>query len=101
MNVLQNITAIFRSPEAAALAAQGLQASETAARLGTMQLQRDAARREHQVQAGSEADKALGVGPRQGADEDPPKKRRPGQAAKTATLGAEAPQPRHRLDITA
>lgn len=51
MNVLHNVTAIFRSPEAAALAASAAQASDLAARQGLASLQRDAVRREDQVQA--------------------------------------------------
>jgi hypothetical protein len=99
MNVLQNITAIFRSPEAAALAAQGLQASETAARLGAMQLQQDVARRGHQVQASDELVEAQGVGKRPQALDGELKHKRARERPSTA-LGAEAPQPRHRLDIT-
>jgi len=100
MNALHNITAIFRSPEAAALAAQGLQASETAARQAAAQLQQDVARREHQVQAGSATEHASGVGARQLPLEAQGQRRRREHLKETDTHGAEAPQPRHKLDIT-
>ena len=100
MNVLHNITAIFRSPEAAALATQGLQASETAARQATAQLHQDMARREHQVQASNASDQALGVGPRQSPLEPQGQRRRREHLKEMSSHGAEAPQPHHHLDIT-
>lgn len=51
MSVLQAVTAIFRSPDAAVMVAQSVQASDLAARQGQASIQRDVQRRHDQVQA--------------------------------------------------
>lgn len=101
MSDLQSVTSIFRSPEAAALAAQGLQAAETAARQGAERLREDALHRQHQVQAGEAVDKPEPAGPRMTLLDQEARRRRQAPNAGPKAAGNEAPQPQHRLDITA
>jgi hypothetical protein len=63
MNVSQNISAIFNSPEIAAVALQAVQAGEMAERQDAILLAAEERRREHQVTGSREASTTDGVAP--------------------------------------
>lgn len=101
MNVLQNVNAIARSPEAAALVASGVQASDLAARQGQASIQRDAARQQDQVLAAEAGGPAEGVQRRRERPEQRPAPHRQPDPAPSGGPKAPYPYPRHRLDILA
>lgn len=101
MSILQAVTAIFRSPDAAVMAAQAVQASELAARQGVASIQRDAERQADQVAPTSTLGESLAVDERRERGGDPSRhpRRPPAQAAKA---DENPPDPRSsRLDILA
>ncbi|HTA16808.1 MAG TPA: hypothetical protein VK786_03595 [bacterium] len=61
MNVSQNVSAIFNSPQIAELALQSVQAAELAERQGLATLRLESERREHQVTDPEKADQMAGV----------------------------------------
>lgn len=98
MNVLQAVTAIFRSPEAAVLVAQAVQASDLAARQGQASIHRDAARRQDQVAAAESLGPSEKTGPKQAQEQASQRKRNaPGKPTPDAPLHRRG----GRLDITA
>jgi hypothetical protein len=101
MSILQAVTAIFRSPDAAVMAAQAVQASELAARQGVASIQRDAQRQADQVAPTTTLGSSLAVEERRerGGDPGRPPRRPPAQTA--ASAQTTPIPPRSRLDILA
>jgi hypothetical protein len=98
MDILNGLTSFFRTPEIAQIAAQSVQAADQAARQGLASIQRDAQRREHQVEALDPDLPAERVGqrltPQEREDE------RPRRAAAPSPGKGPAAWPPHKLDIT-
>jgi hypothetical protein len=69
MNVLQSISAFFRAPDAAALAAQAAQGADWAARQGAVSMRRDSEHDRERVLAADAATLSAGItGDRQGPE---------------------------------
>jgi hypothetical protein len=101
MSILQAVTAIFRSPDAAVMAAQAVQASELAARQGVASIQRDAERQADQVSPANTLGESVGVDERrERGGEAPQRSRRPPKKALKPDEDPFSP-PRSRLDILA
>jgi hypothetical protein len=101
MSMLQAVTAIFRSPDAAVMVAQAVQASELAARQGVASIQRDAERQADQVAPTSTLGESLAVDERRERGGDPSRHpRRPPSRADRADAAPDLP-PRSRVDILA
>jgi hypothetical protein len=101
MSDLQNLTALFRSPEAAVIANQAVQAAEIAARQGLASIRTDAQHRQAMVnQAEQAADTAqISDRGRQKEEEAPSPRRR--HAGGEGAQGPDAPAPRRRIDLIA
>jgi hypothetical protein len=101
MNVLQGVTALFRSSEAAVMAAQAVQYADLAARQGAASLQRDVAERNDQVLEPEALVPSDPSGARQNGEDAPGSgRRRRGAGDKGPDLDP-APIKRSRLDILA
>lgn len=109
MNVSQNISAIFNSPEIAAIALQAVQAGDLAERQTAILLQAEERRREHQVTGSREASSTDGVAPHSPDQQAaaPPRARRKARPASPAAPEAEAdgtqagPGDGHRINLMA
>lgn len=100
MSIIQSVTALFRSPEAAAMVATAVQASDLAARQGQANLKKQAVHDEELVQVLREGQEAPGVRGRQAPPEQRPRHRQ-SQPAAPPEAGAPAAKPSQRLDILA
>jgi hypothetical protein len=101
MSDLQNLTALFRSPEAAVVANQAVQAAEIAARQGLASIRADAVQRQAMVnQAEQSADSALISGEARQQEEEASKPRRR-RAGGEGAQGPDAQPPRRRIDLIA
>lgn len=99
MSIIQSVTALFRSPDAAVMVNQAVQASDLAARQGQAGLQRDAARREEMIVDALPGQAPASVGQRPEDEQRPRHRGRP--EPDKAGAGVLAPEAPHRLDITA
>jgi len=109
MNVSQDVSAIFRSPELSVVATQAVQAGEMAVRQGLDTLRQDALRAEDQVQASQPDPRSGAVDGRSQAGGAPPGRRQrrkaPAPAAAQpqplpgASAGADPQLPPHRIDL--
>lgn len=97
MSIIQSVTALFRSPDAAVMVNQAVQASDLAARQGQASLQRDAARREEMIVDALPTQPSNIIGQRPEDEKHPSHRGHP--EGDSAESDAPAPDSPHRLDI--
>jgi hypothetical protein len=101
MNVLHNVTALFRSPDAAVLVAQAVQAGDLAAKQGALSLQRDLERQQSLVMPGESLSPAELVAERQRREEERKSRRSAESARKHPPAETPPVHERRRIDIIA
>jgi hypothetical protein len=98
-DVFNGLSSFFRTPEIAQIAAQSVQAADQATRQGLASIQRDAVRREYQVNDLDASQGAERVGQRLTPQERQDERRRRSPASPAPGKGPAA-WPPHKLDIT-